>query len=203
MLSDRLRRWTRWLVEPVARALARIGVTPNALTVSGFLLNLINAWLLAVGQQQLAGALILLFTGLDAFDGTLARISGRVTRFGGFLDSVLDRYTEAALFFGLLIFYVQAPDPTTVYLIYASLVGSLLVSYTRARAEGLGVRCQEGWFTRVERILVLSLGLLLTQVRLALWVLAVLANVTAVQRIVHVYRLTREDPPTGSGAKPG
>jgi CDP-diacylglycerol--glycerol-3-phosphate 3-phosphatidyltransferase len=197
MLSDRLRQWSRWLVEPIARALARAGITPNALTLSGFALNIINVYLLAVGRQQLAGALILLFTALDAFDGTLARITGRVTRFGGFLDSVLDRYTEAALFFGLLVFYAQAPHRAAIYLIYAALVGSLMVSYTRARAEGLGLCCQEGWFTRVERIIVLSLGLLLGQMRIALWVLAVLSNVTAVQRIVHVHRLTRGDRPTG------
>jgi len=193
MISDHLRRWTRWLVEPVARALHRLGITPNELTVFGFLLNLVNAWLLAIGRLPLAGALILAFTALDAFDGTLARLSGQVTRFGAFLDSVLDRYAEAAIYFGLLVYFARSGGQVELYLTYVAVIGSLLVSYTRARAEGLGLRCHEGWFTRVERILVLSVGLMLGWIRPVLWLLAILTNFTALQRMVHVYRLTRDD----------
>jgi CDP-diacylglycerol--glycerol-3-phosphate 3-phosphatidyltransferase len=195
MISDRLRQSTRWLVEPAARGLHRAGITPNLLTLLGFLLNLVNAWLLAVGQLRLAGVLILAFTALDALDGTLARVSGQVTRFGAFLDSVLDRFAEAALFLGLLIYFLHA-DPKQelyAYLTYVAIIGSLLVSYTRARAEGLGLQCQAGWFTRVERIIALSLGLLAGWIRPVLWLLAILTNVTALQRMIHVYRLTRAD----------
>lgn len=197
MISDRLRSWTRWLVEPIARALHRLGVTPNALTVTGFLLTAINAWLLAEGRLALAGALILAFSALDAFDGTLARLSGQVTRFGAFLDSVLDRYAEAVLFFGLLVFFGRAgsQEAVYIYLTFAALTGSFMVSYTRARAEGLGLTCKSGWFTRVERIIVLAAGLLSGWIRPVLWLLAILTNLTAVQRMAHVYLATRADAP--------
>ncbi len=195
MISDLLRRWTRWLVEPIARALHRLGVTPNLLTVAGFALSLVNAWLLATGHLRLGGVLILAFSALDAFDGTLARLTGQATTFGAFLDSVLDRFSEAALFFGLLIFFARPGHIEEVLLVYAALVGSQMVSYARARAEGLGLRCQNGWFTRVERIIVLSLGLLLNWVRPALWILAIFTNLTALQRMAEVYRLTRQSAP--------
>ncbi len=193
MITDQLRKWTRWLVEPIARGLHRLGLTPNLLTVLGFLLNLINAWLLAVGQLPLAGVLILAFSALDGLDGSLARISGQVTRFGAFLDSVLDRFAEAAIYFGLLVFFARTGRQQELYLTYAAIIGSQLVSYTRARAEGLGLRCQGGWFTRVERIIALSIGLIVGWVRPVLWLLAILTNITAVQRMVEVYRLTKDD----------
>ncbi len=197
MISDRLRQWSRFVVEPIARALHRLGVTPNALTVLGFLLNLINAWLLATGRFPLAGILILVFSALDAFDGTLARLSGQATRFGAFLDSVLDRYSEAAIFFGLLIYFARTGRREELYLTYAAIIGSQLVSYTRARAEGLGLPCQVGWFSRVERVIALSLGLVVGWVRPVLWLLAILTNITALQRMLHVYRLTRSQPAPG------
>ncbi len=199
MISDHLRRWSRALVEPIARALYRLGLTPNTLTLLGFSLGIIPAALLALGHLPLAGVLILVFSALDAFDGTLARISGQVTRFGAFLDSTLDRASEGLLYLGLLIHFTRASNHTGIYLTYIALVGSLLVSYTRARAEGLGLRCQGGWFTRVERILLLSLGLIVGWLTPALWLLAILTNITAVQRMVDVYRLTRHDPPSKPG----
>jgi CDP-diacylglycerol--glycerol-3-phosphate 3-phosphatidyltransferase len=118
----------------------------------------------------------------------VARYSGRVTRFGGFLDSTLDRGSEAALYFGLLYYYVARNSIPEILLIYLALVGSTLVSYTRARAEGIGVACQVGWFTRFERIAVLVIGLLLQQMTTALVVLAVGSIFTTVQRIAHVGR---------------
>jgi CDP-diacylglycerol--glycerol-3-phosphate 3-phosphatidyltransferase len=198
MISDRLRQWSRFVVEPIARAMHRLGITPNALTVLGFLLNLINAWLLATGHFPLAGILILVFSALDAFDGTLARLSGQATRFGAFLDSVLDRYSEAVIFFGLLIYFTHTGRREELYLTYAAIIGSQLVSYTRARAEGLGLPCQVGWFSRVERIIALSLGLVVGWVRPVLWLLAILTNVTAGQRMLHVYRLTQSQPAPGA-----
>lgn len=203
MISDRLRQWTRWLVDPIARALHRLGLTPNQLTLLGFLLSLVNAWLIATGHLSLAGGLILLFSALDAFDGALARLSGKDTVFGAFLDSVLDRFSEAAIFFGLLIHFARLGHTEELYLAYAAIIGSLMVSYARARAEGLGLRCRNGWFTRVERVIVLSLGLLFGWVRLVLWILAVFTNVTAVQRMAEVYRLTRQARSDAAGGSPG
>lgn len=199
MVSDQLRKWSRWIVEPIARGLHRLGVTPNALTVLGFLLNFVNAWLLATGRFPLAGILILAFSALDAFDGTLARLSGQATRFGAFLDSVLDRCSEAVVFFGLLVYFARAGHQEELYLTYAAIIGSQLVSYTRARAEGLDLPCQVGWFSRVERIIALSVGLIFGWLRPVLWLLAILTNVTAVQRMLHVYQLTRSE--AASGAK--
>ncbi len=200
MISDRLRSWTRWIVEPVARALHRMGMTPNALTVLGFVLTLANAYLLAKGHLRLAGVLVLVFSALDAFDGTLARLTGQATRFGAFLDSVLDRFSEAAIYFGLLVFLANAGRREELYLTYVAIVGSQMVSYTRARAEGLGLSCQVGWFSRVERIIALSFGLVVGWLRPILWLLAIVTNLTAVQRMLHVYRLTRSN--TAQGSRP-
>lgn len=199
MISDRLRKWTRWLVDPTSRALHRLGVRPNHLTILGFLLSLVNAWLLAMGRLPLAGVLILVFSALDGLDGSLARVSGQVTRFGGFLDSVLDRCSEAAVYFGLVVFFAAAGRREELYLTYVAIIGSLLVSYTRARAEGLGLRCEVGWFTRVERVVLLSVGLVLGWLRPVLWLLAILTNVTVLQRVLHVRRLTRDE---AGGARP-
>jgi len=176
----------------------RLGITPNALTLLGFLLNLLNAWLLARGYLALGGVLILVFSALDAFDGTLARISNQATRFGAFLDSVLDRYSEAAIYFGLLVYFARHGRHEELYLTYAAIIGSQLVSYTRARAEGLDLSCQVGWFSRVERIIALSLGLIVGWIRPVLWLLAILTNLTAAQRMLHVYRLTRSKPAAGA-----
>ena len=148
-IKDRARRGVR----PVAALLLRLGLTANQLTISGFLLNLAVGLVIGAGYQ-LAGGLLLLFAGLfDTLDGAVARLSGRVTVFGGFLDSTLDRYSEAAIFFGLLMLYTREGRATEVYLVYAVIVGSLMVSYARARAEGLGLRCDVGWLQRPERLL--------------------------------------------------
>jgi len=138
------------------------------------------------------GALVLVAGLFDMLDGALARLSHRTTRFGAFLDSTLEvRYAEAVLMLGLLVPYLARPGSAEPLLIYAVLVGSLMVSYARARAEGLGLRCEVGWAPRPERIFLLALGLIVDQVLPVLIILAVITNFTAVQRIVHVWRQTR------------
>jgi len=183
-------------VEPIASSLHRLGVTPNALTVSGLLLQAINAWLLATGHLPLAGLLILLFSAVDSLDGTLARLSGQTSRFGAFLDSVVDRFAESVVFFGLLVHFARTGQQEELYLSYLAVIGSIMVSYARARAEGLGLDCEVGWFSRVERVIVLSAGLLLGLVRPVLWLLAIVTIVTVLQRMLHVYRHTRHDART-------
>jgi len=191
LLSDWLRSKTDWFIIPFIRLLARAGISPNVLTFIGFLLNAIVAWLVAIGQQRLGGVLFI-FAGLcDSLDGTLAREMATTSRFGAFFDSVLDRYSEGIIFFGLLLSAFKRGDLTELILIYAAIIGSIIVSYTRARAEGIGVECKSGLFTRFERFLILMAGLVLGQLRLALWILAVFANFTALQRIYHVWRATR------------
>lgn len=173
---------------PVARLIARTPITPDTLTVTGFILNLVVATLLATGHL-LAGGLLLFVSGaLDLLDGALARVSQRVTRFGALLDSTLDRFSEAAILLGLLLLYLPAQATAVVLLIFATLVGSLMVSYVRARGEGLGLRCQGGLLAREWRMVLLGLGLVLNQVYIVLWVLAILTNLTALQRLVHGWR---------------
>jgi CDP-diacylglycerol--glycerol-3-phosphate 3-phosphatidyltransferase len=191
-LSDWLRQHSEVVLNPVVRAVARTGATPNTLTFIGFLLNLGVAALLAAGYTALGGALLVFSAGFDALDGTLARLTGQQSQFGAFFDSTLDRYSEAVVYGGLLYYYLERGARTEMLLVYAAIVGSLMVSYARARAEGLGLQCKVGALTRFERLAILSICLILGLVRPALWVIAIFANLTAVQRIVHVRRTTRE-----------
>jgi len=178
-------------LESIVRPLARAGVSPNVLTLCGFLAMLPVAYLLAKGHERVGGLLII-FVGLfDALDGALARMTGKVTPFGAFFDSTLDRFSEIALYLGLLYLYRGATLETV--LIYLTITGSLMVSYTRARAEGLGVECKVGFFSRLERMAVLVVGLILEQTLLALIVLAIFSNLTALQRIWHVRRASMRD----------
>ncbi|GIV98356.1 MAG: CDP-alcohol phosphatidyltransferase [Herpetosiphonaceae bacterium] len=196
MLSALLKARTRRLMEQyVAPIFGRLGLTPNMLTLVGFLLTATVALVLADGFLFLGGWLILAAGIFDVFDGALARATNQQSRFGAFLDSTLDRYAEAVIFFGLLLHYQRsaADDERTLLaaLIFASIVGSLLVSYTRARAEGLGLPCEVGLLGRPERIVILAGGLILGFDHQALWILAIFTNITAVQRVIYVWQQER------------
>lgn len=203
MLTAWARRVFRVVIEPLARAFDRLGLTPNALTFVGLLLQACVGVLLALGYLPLGGLLLILFSAFDAIDGTLARLTGQVSRFGAFFDATIDRYAEALVLGGLLVYVMTSGAEIQVYLIYAAIVGSLLVSYTRAKAESLGIACTEGMLTRAERVAVLIIGLVLNTwqplaflpnaLTLALWILAVLSNVTAIQRVWAVWRATKSD----------
>ncbi len=194
MLSELVRSHTEKLIYAMARLLARARISPNMLTMMGFLGALGIACLIAMGRHKLSAVLILLVGILDVLDGALARIRGMVTLFGGFLDSTLDRFAEIALYLGLLYFYIyqQPTSRHVIFLIFLSIIGSLMVSYARARAEGLGIECKVGLLTRFERIIILAVGLFLRQVIIALWILAIFTNLTALWRIFHVWRVTKE-----------
>lgn len=173
------------LFVPFCRALK---LTPDALTIVGGLVSLVAAALIATGNL-LYGGIVLLVSGLfDMLDGALARALARTSRLGAVLDSVTDRITEAALFLGLAVFYLIRQESLPVVLAFLGLVGSFLVSYIRARAEGASIDCRVGVFTRPERVITMSAGLIVDQVTIALWALVVLTFVTVVQRMVHVYR---------------
>jgi CDP-diacylglycerol--glycerol-3-phosphate 3-phosphatidyltransferase len=159
-------------------------------TLTGSLLNLGVAWVLAHGYLRIGGVLVPLVSLFDALDGTLARLMERRSRFGAFLDSTMDRFSEAILYLGLLFYYTRYGARQEIILIYATIVGSLMVSYARARAEGLGLDCRVGLLTRLERIVILTAALILDQMSIALWVLAILTNFTALQRMYHVWRTT-------------
>lgn len=193
MLSERARALTRGFLHDVGRGMARMGLTPSMLTWLGLILNIVAAWMLARGAFAAGGVLVLVAGAFDALDGSVARATGRVSPFGAFLDSTVDRLSEAILYFGLLIFFAgQTGSRQAVALTYLAIVGSLMVSYTRARAEGLGFDCRVGLFTRLERVLVLALGLLLAQVRIALWILVAGSFLTAFHRMWHIWRVASE-----------
>ncbi len=180
----------RFLSEPIVNAIARTGVSPNALTITGFLFSAVTAWFLAEGHLLAGGLMVLFSAWFDMLDGALAKIKQRTTRFGALLDSSLDRVSEAALFLGLLLFYADRHDTGAQVLIYAALVGSFMVSYIRARADSLGIDAEVGILARPERVVLLALGLLLTEVWsdalvAVLWVLAVGTNLTALRRLLY------------------
>jgi CDP-diacylglycerol--glycerol-3-phosphate 3-phosphatidyltransferase len=185
--------------DPFVSPLASIGVTPNMISVAGFAGNLVAAGLAAGGHFLPAGIVMLLASALDLLDGALARKTGTVSRFGAVLDSVLDRLSEAAVLCGVAFHYTQTSGHTEeVVLAFAAVVGSMMVSYVRARAEGIGLELREGLFTRAERVLLLGGALIIGfgVVRWALWALAALANATAAQRVLVVWQKTRETPGT-------
>ena len=191
MLDEWLRQHTHWLVDPIVRAVGRAGIPPNWITVSGLVANVAVAILIAQGHLRIGGVLTAAASVLDALDGTLARVSGQTSPFGAFLDSTLDRFSEAVIYLGLLFHYAQQGQQTEMILIYATVVGSLMVSYTRARAEGLGLQCKVGLLTRAERVGLLAIGLTAVVMPWMLWLLAVLTNVTVAQRVTHVWLLTQ------------
>lgn len=187
-LTDRVRWWVHGIADPIADLLARLGFTPNTLTLIGFLMNVTVAVILSQGEMRWGAVAFFLASAFDGLDGTLARRLNRVSRFGAFLDSTVDRLSEAAVFLGLLVWYTGQGAKQEIVLIYATIVGSLMVSYLRARAEGLGMDCKVGLLTRLERFIVLFVGLLLGQVTITLWIMAFLTNFTALQRLVYVWR---------------
>jgi len=198
ILSDSVHR----LAEPVGRVVAKTRVPPNVLTILGFLFNVGVAWIISRGPDlfPIAGFLIIVAGIFDLLDGAVARHTNRVTKFGALLDSTLDRLSEAVLLFGLLWYFVWQQDTSLeVILIFAIIVGSLLISYVRARAEGLGLDAEVGIMRRTVRILTLSIGLMLSPFEplllVALWGLATLTNMTAVHRLIYVWYKDRKGSP--------
>ena len=193
-LAQLRKKLARYLSEPVAKILSRTPVTPNSLSLTGFLLTVVAAVLIVMGHFLLAGLVVLLAGFFDMLDGALARYTGRSSRFGGALDSMLDRLSEAALLLGILLWHLNLDgEPLLTVLIFLVLVFSPLVSYLRARAEGLGIECRVGLFTRPERMLVLVLGLMLKQIFIALLIIAILSFITSGERLFYIWKQTRTD----------
>lgn len=185
--KDRVTCWT----DPLARLLLRARLRPNHLTIFGLGASLLAALAFAAGRLRWAGGLLILAGLFDFFDGSLARLSGQETAFGAFLDSVIDRYSDLLILLGILFFFIRGGRTGEILLTMATLVGTIMVSYTKARAQAIGVSCEVGLMERPERLLCLIGGALFHLLTPALWVLAVLVNVTALQRIVVTRRLSR------------
>ena len=181
-----LRKIFKGILDPIGAFLNGLGLTPNAITLLGLAGTTIGAYVLAIGHMT-TGAFILLASVLvDAFDGTMARLRGEPSDFGGFVDSVSDRYAELVTFGGLLYFLPTPSDTPGVMVAFVAAAGSVLVSYVKARAEWLGFTAKVGILTRVERYIVLIPLLVFNQPFIAVCITAVLANITAYQRILHV-----------------
>jgi len=185
-LTDMLRKRFKYLLDPIAGFLNRLGLMPNTVTIFGLFGNFIGAYFLAIGQLTTGGIIILLMGPIDALDGSMARLRGEPTDFGAFVDSVTDRYSELVILGGLMIHFLLTANLVGCVLVYLAAAGSVLVSYVRARAQSVGFETKIGILSRVERFLVLVPCLIIGQPIYAIWVLAIFTNVTALQRIWHV-----------------
>lgn len=189
--TDRLRVNFGWVLNPAVDFFFRLGVHPNQLTLAGVAGSCLAAFLASQGHFAWAGIALLLTGPVDALDGALARRRGEPQDFGAFVDSVTDRYSELVLYAGLLWVAVQQDNLILAMAVYFAAFGSVLVSYVRARAQSLGFESKGGWFSRVERFLLMVLFLLTSQPLIGIIILALGTNLTALQRIWHVRKVAR------------
>jgi CDP-diacylglycerol---glycerol-3-phosphate 3-phosphatidyltransferase len=191
-LTDLLRVRFKGILDPLGTFFNRLGILPNTMTLIGLIGNAVGAYFLSQGHMTIGGLIILAMGPVDALDGTMARLRGEPSKFGAFVDSITDRYSELVIFGGLLFFYIQQGDALTALAVYIAAAGSVLVSYLRARGQSLGYDTKVGILTRLERYLVLAPGLILNFPVLAIWIIAIFANLTAVQRLYDVRRMARK-----------
>jgi CDP-diacylglycerol--glycerol-3-phosphate 3-phosphatidyltransferase len=187
------------IINPLIRLLTRWDMHPNTFTTLGFLISCIASYFMSLGDFRIA-AILVLFAGIcDTIDGKLARDSGKVSKFGALFDSTLDRYSEVLLFFGMAYYFIEHNLYMSSIAVAVALGGSLMVSYIRARAEGLGFECKVGVLQRSERLLLITAGGLIHPNALiaAVWIIAVFSNITAVVRMVHVWK---QDKKTGTAS---
>jgi len=185
-----------YISKPIVSLLSRTPLTPNTVTWIGFSITVI-AGALVVTEHLLAAGIVVLVAGLfDMLDGALARITGKVSRFGAILDSTLDRISEAVLLLSLLAIFAEGQQVTESILVGVALLGSFMVSYIRARMEGLGIECKAGLFTRPERVIVLALGLMLSQfdyaLLIALAIITFFSWLTVIERMVYAWRKLKD-----------
>jgi CDP-diacylglycerol---glycerol-3-phosphate 3-phosphatidyltransferase len=190
--TDYMRGWFKGIVDPLGAFFNRIGVTPNMMTMLGLAGNIVGAWFLSQGNMFLGGVFVLVCTPFDALDGTMARLRGEANEFGAFVDSVTDRYSELFILGGLLYYFTTHNDHVSTIAVYMAAAGSVLVSYVKARADSLKFDANVGILTRMERYLVIAPLLLFNLPAVAAWIVAVLANITALQRIWRVRQQARK-----------
>ena len=191
MISQKIGQACKWLLDLLVRLIASSAVHPNVLTALGFAINTWAAVLFANGRFFAAGLVVFLAGFFDLADGPVARAQGRVTEFGAFFDSVVDRYSDIILYMGLLVYYARGNRFFYVVLVAAVMGGSVMVSYTRARAESLIPHCRVGFLERPERLVLIILGALVDRMAAVLWVMAILSNVTVIHRCVYTWREMR------------
>ena len=179
------------IINAIVRWLALSRIHPNVLTFLGLVINIVAAYLFAAGSFRWAGAVVIGAGLFDMVDGRVARETNRVTRFGGFFDSVLDRYSDLALLMGLLVYYASINRFFYVVLTAIVMTGSVMVSYTRARSENTIPKCKVGFLERPERVVLLILGALFDRMAPVLWVIAVLSNLTVIHRMIYTWQETK------------
>ncbi|MGD0497169.1 MAG: CDP-alcohol phosphatidyltransferase family protein [Bryobacteraceae bacterium] len=191
------------IIDRIVRWLALSRIHPDALTFIGLLINIWAAWLFAMGSFRWAGVVVLGAGLFDMVDGRVARATSQVTRFGGFFDSVLDRYSDLALYFGLLVYYASINRFFYIVLTALAMTGSVMISYTRARAENVIPKCKVGFLERPERVVLIILGALANRMAAVLWVIAVLSNLTVVHRMIFTWQECRRLEDAQMRAVPG
>jgi len=191
-LSDQMRVVFKGVLDPIGGFFNRLGIYPNTMTIIGLAGNVIGAVLIALGNMPVGGIVIIVMGFIDTLDGTMARLRGMPSEFGAFVDSVTDRYSELVIFGGLLYYFLNKGDWLSALAIYLAASGSVLVSYVRARAASVGMDTKVGFLSRFERYLVLAPSLLFNIPMVGVWIIAVFANFTALQRILDVRRQAAE-----------
>jgi CDP-diacylglycerol---glycerol-3-phosphate 3-phosphatidyltransferase len=198
MLPNKPRTVTRMIgdgcgaiIDRIVRWLALARISPNVLTFLGLVINICAAYLFAMGHFRWAAAVVIGAGLFDMVDGRVARATDRVTRFGGFFDSVLDRYSDLALFIGLLVYYASINRFGYIVLTAVVMMGSVMVSYVRARAENTIPKCKVGFLERPERVVLIIIGGLFNRIAAVLWVIAVLSNLTVIHRMIYTWRQTQ------------
>jgi CDP-diacylglycerol--glycerol-3-phosphate 3-phosphatidyltransferase len=184
--SDLMRIKFKGIIDPIANFLNKLGLKPNMITIFGLIGHFIAAIVLGFGEIMWGGIILLIFAPIDALDGTMARLRNEPTRFGGFVDSVTDRFSELIVFAGLLYYFALENNTLAIMLVFFAASGSIMVSYTRARAEALDYEAKVGLMTRLERLIILIPCLIFNIPIVALGILSLFANFTAIQRVASV-----------------
>lgn len=177
---------------PAVRLMGGLHISPNAVSVTGFLVTMVAVGFFVVGMPVVAGLIFLLGSLLDVLDGELARTGNQVTSFGAIIDSLFDRISEGVLLIAIAWYFADRGEIASVVITMAGMLGSVSTSYVRARSEAVGITCTVGWITRPERVVILTLGMIVNQVFIAIVVLLVLTILTVIQRIVHVHHMLQE-----------
>ncbi|MFZ0980056.1 MAG: CDP-alcohol phosphatidyltransferase family protein [Candidatus Acidiferrales bacterium] len=191
MLMPKIGRYLSWPIDRLADLLAPTGIHPNIITWAALAANLVAGIFFAKGEFAIAGGTIVLAGLCDLLDGPVARRQNRVSLFGAFLDSILDRYADLLLFLGLLVYYALVNRFLYAVLAGAAMAGAVMVSYAKARAESLVPTAEIGFWERPERLVVMILGALTNRMEVALWILAIGPNFTVVHRILHTWKQTK------------
>jgi CDP-diacylglycerol--glycerol-3-phosphate 3-phosphatidyltransferase len=194
MLTRSIGRYVSWPLDRLAALIAPTGIPPNVITWSALFLNLWAGILFAAGRFAAAGGMMILAGLCDLLDGPIARRQNRVSIFGGFLDSILDRYADLILFLGLLVYYTRVNRFLYAVLVATAMAGAVMVSYAKARAESLVPKSEVGFWDRPERLVLMILGALVNRMPLVLWILAIGSNLTVIHHIVNTWKLMKAAP---------